>query len=207
MNSFDRNRFPGTATRAARHRTLALASQSPRRLAILREFGFRPVVIASAFEESALSRELEPDAYALSAARGKALAARHRLPIVAADTVVVVDGEILGKPQDPPDAERMLRLLSGRVHDVLSAVVLRYRGQLREAIDRSQVRFKILADAAIREYIASGEPEGKAGAYAIQGLGSRFVENYLGSYRNIVGFPIEVFMEIWKQTFPDPPED
>lgn len=183
------------------NRRVALASKSPRRLDVLRKFGFTTEIVASTFDESNLPRYFDPRTHVLSAARGKAMGATHSLPIVAGDTVVVIDNEILGKPRDGEDAARMLRRLSGRWHQVFSAVVLRYRGTILEAVDRSGVRFKSLSDQQIRDYVATGEPAGKAGAYAIQGLGSHHVEDYAGSYWNIVGFPIEAFMPIWQSLF------
>ncbi len=182
-------------------RRVALASQSPRRLEILTKFGFLTEVVDSSFDETTLPPNLDPRAHVLSAAHGKALGAVHSLPIVAGDTVVVVDNEILGKPRDAEDASRMLRRLSGRWHQVFSAVALRYRGKLTANADRSGVRFKPLSEQQIQDYIATGEPTGKAGAYAIQGLGSQYIADFSGSYWNIVGFPIEAFMELWESCF------
>ena len=110
--------------------------------------------------------------------------------VLAADTVVVVDGEILGKPRDDEDARRMLRLLSGREHTVLTGVALRDAAAQAAEVDETRVRFAALSDAEIDWYVATGEPRDKAGAYAIQGLGSLFVEAVEGSYSNVVGLPI-----------------
>ncbi|MBI2821279.1 MAG: septum formation protein Maf [Acidobacteria bacterium] len=181
---------------------VALASRSPRRLEILEKFGFRTVVVASSFDERTLWRGLPPEEYASCAARGKALGVVQHLPVVAGDTVVVVDGHTLGKPSDAAEAASMLRRLSGREHAVVSAVVLRTGVEVREAVDRSRVLFRDLSEAQIAEYVATGEPLGKAGAYAIQGEGSRLVAGFSGSYWNIVGFPIEIFMRIWRERFP-----
>lgn len=182
---------------------VALASQSPRRLEILERFGFHTVVVASSFDERTLWRGLPPEEYVSCAARGKALgAAQQRLPVVAGDTIVVVGRHMLGKPSNAAEAANMLCRLSGREHEVLSAVALRTGADVREAIDRSHVRFRALSEAQIAEYVATGEPLEKAGAYAIQGEGSRLVAGFSGSYWNIVGFPIEAFMQIWKERFP-----
>src|SRR5713226_7917850 len=107
---------------------VALASQSPRRLEILQKFGFSAEVVSSSFDERKMPRNLDPRSHVLTAARGKAFGASHTLPIVAGDTIVVIDGEIFGQPKNPEDAARMLRRLSGRWHEVFSGVVLRYRG-------------------------------------------------------------------------------
>jgi septum formation protein len=110
--------------------------------------------------------------------------------ILAADTTVVVDGEILGKPIDDGDAERMLRLLSGRAHEVLTGISLRRDGQEAGRVLTTIVRFKALSDAEISWYVRSGEGRDKAGAYAIQGLASRFIPDIEGSYANVVGLPV-----------------
>jgi len=117
-------------------------------------------------------------------------------PVLAADTVVVIDGLVLGKPVDPDDAKRMLRLLSGRSHEVITAVALMStrRGQSDTSIDAmiesTVVEFAPLGTAEIDWYVATGEPSDKAGAYAIQGLASRFVTRIEGSYSNVVGLPM-----------------
>ena len=132
--------------------------------------------------------------------RSASRATRHWLPpsgstgrdawILAADTVVVVDGRILGKPTSPADARRMLSLLSGVVHEVLTAVVVRHAGSETSEVVSTRVRFTALSAAEIDWYVESGEPDGKAGAYAIQGLGSRFVDWIEGSWSNVVGLPV-----------------
>jgi septum formation protein len=110
--------------------------------------------------------------------------------VLAADTVVVVDGRILGKPADDADAARMLRLLSGRAHDVLTGVVVRRDEREAMAVDSTAVSFTPLDEADIAWYVASGEPRDKAGAYGVQGLASRFVARIEGSYSNVVGLPV-----------------
>jgi nucleoside triphosphate pyrophosphatase len=173
---------------------LVLASASPRRAELLSTAGFafdvRPVDV----DET--PRHAEPAAtYALRVARDKALAAGGQVTgndawILAADTVVVVDGGILGKPTSHADARRMLSMLSGVVHEVLTAVVVRHRGSETSEVVSTRVRFTSLSPAEIDWYVESGEPDGKAGAYAIQGLGSRFVDWIEGSWSNVVGLPV-----------------
>jgi len=173
---------------------LVLASASPRRAELLRTAGFTFEVRPADVDET--PRPAEPPAtYALRVARDKALAAAERVNgtdawILAADTVVVVDGRILGKPTGPADARRMLSLLSGVVHEVLTAVVVRHAGSETSEVVSTRVRFTTLSAAEMDWYVESGEPDGKAGAYAIQGRGSRFVDWIEGSWSNVVGLPV-----------------
>lgn len=173
---------------------LVLASASPRRAELLRTAGFAFEVRPADVDET--PRPAEPPAtYALRVARDKALAAAERVNrpdawILAADTVVVVDGGILGKPAGPADARRMLSMLSGVVHEVLTAVVVRHAGSETSEVVSTRVHFTALSAAEIDWYVESGEPDGKAGAYAIQGLGSRFVDWIEGSWSNVVGLPV-----------------
>jgi septum formation protein len=163
---------------------LVLASGSPRRRELLEGLGVVFTVRPVDLDESPLPGEAPRD-YVLRLAVEKAAAASGEL-VLAADTTVVVDGQILGKPQDDDDARRMLRLLSGREHSVLTGIAL---GKAAE-VDETLVRFAPLSEAEIDWYVATGEPRDKAGAYAIQGLGSLFVEAVQGSYSNVVGLPI-----------------
>ena len=173
---------------------LVLASASPRRAELLKTAGFTFEVRPADVDET--PRPAEPPAtYALRVARDKALAAAERVNrpdawIRAADTVVVVDGGILGKPTGPAEARRMLSMLSGVVHEVLTAVVVRHAGSETSEVVSTRVRFAALSAAEIDWYVESGEPDGKAGAYAIQGLGSRFVDWIEGSWSNVVGLPV-----------------
>jgi septum formation protein len=172
---------------------LVLASASPRRAELLRTAGFSFAIDPADVDETPRPGEA-PDVYALRVARDKARTAADRAGtgsrILAADTVVVVAGAILGKPADHADARRMLSMLSGVVHEVLTAVVLRQDGREASEVAATRVRFVALTPAEIEWYVQSGEPEGKAGAYAIQGLGSRFVEWIEGSWSNVVGLPV-----------------
>lgn len=171
--------------------TLILASQSPRRRELLERAGFRFLVRPAEVDESWREGE-DPEAHVRRLAREKAraVAASQQEIVLGADTVVVLDGEILGKPADAADARRMLELLSGREHCVFTGVCLK-RGDLElvEA-ERTLVRFARLEDEEIRAYVDSGEPMDKAGAYAIQGLASKFVERIEGCYFNVVGLPV-----------------
>lgn len=139
------------------------------------------------------------DAYAQRIARDKALAVAPRHPsriVLAADTTVVLDGQIYGKPADRADAARMLRALSGRSHEVLTAVAVAHPAvdgrprEIAEHLERTTVTFDSMTPAEIDWYVASGEADGKAGAYAIQGLAARFIPRIEGSYSNVVGLPV-----------------
>jgi septum formation protein len=171
---------------------LILASASPRRSALLREAGYAFDVDPAHVDESALAGE-PPRAYVLRVAadKARAVAARHPEDLVlAADTTVVVDGEMLGKPIDDEDARGMLRKLSGRTHDVLTGVVLAGQGLASSDVVVTQVRFRPLTAGEMDWYVASGEPHDKAGAYGVQGLAARFVVSVEGSYSNVVGLPV-----------------
>jgi septum formation protein len=170
---------------------LILASASPRRADLLAaaglEFSVRPVEV----DERPLDGEAPPD-YVLRVARNKARACNATSDdvVLAADTAVVIDGLILGKPTDDADAARMLRLLSGRVHHVLTGVAVRRGSREVVAVETTAVTFDRLNEDEIRWYVASGEPRDKAGAYAVQGLASRFVTRIDGSHSNVVGLPV-----------------
>jgi septum formation protein len=171
---------------------LILASASPRRVELLRDAGYAFDVEPAHVDETEVAGEL-PRAYVLrvAALKARTIAARHPEDIVlAADTTVVVDGGMLGKPRDDEDARRMLGLLSGRAHDVLTGMVVVSAGRESSAVVETCVRFRSLTPAEVDWYIASGEPHDKAGAYGVQGLASRFVESVEGSYSNVVGLPV-----------------
>jgi septum formation protein len=175
---------------------LILASQSPRRRELLLAAGFEFVVHEANVDETPRQGETA-DVYAERLARAKAAAVAVAHPaatVIGADTVVVIDDEILGKPVDGADARRMLRQLSGREHTVLTAVAVICAGAthrpVHSVIERTSVWMEVLDVAAIDRYIATGEPLDKAGAYAIQGYASRFIPRISGSYSNVVGLPI-----------------
>jgi septum formation protein len=170
---------------------LLLASTSPRRAELLRAAGFEFDVAPSDVDETPLPGE-RPREYVLRLALQKARAARPApgQVVLAADTTVVIDEDILGKPASAGEATAMLNRLAGRVHEVWTGVALRLDG--REVSEAAVTRVEVapMTAAEIAWYVASGEPEGKAGAYAIQGFASRFVTHLEGSYSNVVGLPV-----------------
>jgi len=172
---------------------IILASQSPRRSEILRQAGIPFVVRSANVDETARLVEI-PEDYVKRIARDKAMAvgAAPGEIVLGADTVVVIDGEILGKPAGSADATRMLRLLAGREHEVLTGICLRRNGEMVIDCARTRVWFMPLTLEEAARYVASGEPMDKAGGYAIQGLASKFIERIDGSYTNVVGLPIEL---------------
>ena len=173
---------------------IVLASASPRRAELLASAGFTFTVQPAGVDEQTRRGEVPAD-YVLRIARAKAAAIgidcrESGSVILAADTAVVVAEEILGKPADDTDAVRMLKLLSGRVHEVFTGVVLLDAGGETVEVARTQVRLLPLTDLEIGWYVGTKEPEGKAGAYAIQGIGARFVDWIEGSWSNVVGLPV-----------------
>jgi septum formation protein len=179
---------------------LVLASASPRRAEILRAVGWDFEVAPANIDESLREGE-KPAAYVERLAREKAEAsARARLfgLVLGADTVVVIDGEILGKPRDDAEARRMLASLRGRWHEVLTGVALVRAEDFRAVVvhARTRVRFAQMSDAEIDGYVATGEPSDKAGAYAVQGRAALFVEGIEGDYWNVVGLPVRLVYEL-----------
>jgi len=171
---------------------LVLASASPRRAELLRAAGFTFDVAPADVDESRLTNE-SPTAYALRVAREKAAVASSHYPdaaVLAADTIVAAGSRILGKPADAAEAAGMLHLLSGAEHVVQTAVVLRVNGRETSDVASTRVRMRPLTAEEIAWYVATGEPAGKAGAYAIQGRAARFVEWIEGSWSNVVGLPV-----------------
>ena len=169
---------------------LTLASASPRRLELLAQIGVVPDAVRPAdIDETPLKAEL-PRVYAGRMAREKALAVQAEGLVLAADTVVAVGRRILEKPCDAAEAERFLRLLSGRRHRVITGVALRHGDKLRLRQVETAVRFKHMSDPEIAAYIASNEWQGKAGGYGIQGLASAYIPWINGSYSNVVGLPL-----------------
>jgi len=172
---------------------LVLASGSPRRRQLLAEAGITFELAESGVEEQRRPQESARE-YALRMARAKAEAVSTRVApaiVLGADTVVECAGEILEKPVDAADARRMLGILSGRGHIVITAFALARDGQVIEAdAVESAVFFRPLSDAEIREYVATGEPFDKAGAYGIQGAGGEFISNLEGPRDNVMGLPV-----------------
>ncbi len=178
-----------------------LASRSPRRVKFLREAGFVFRIEPADVPEVPGTFETASD-YALRVAAAKALAAGANNPgqlTLGADTDVVLDGQILGKPVDAADAARMLALLSGRTHQVISAVVLMQGARRESALTVTEIDFVELSAQKIATYVASGESMGKAGAYGIQGAAACFVRNVRGSYTGVVGLPMAETCELLRQ--------
>jgi len=171
---------------------ICLASNSPRRRELLSQIGVAHMVMAADIDESVHPGE-PPQAYVVRLAREKALAIHHKrpqLPVLAADTTVVVDGRVFGKPRDRTDAIAMLLELAGRTHEVLTAVALASAQGVSERFSASTVRFRKISPEECAAYWESGEPRDKAGGYAIQGLGAVFVESLSGSYSAVMGLPL-----------------
>jgi septum formation protein len=182
---------------------LILASASPRRAELLRAAGIAFDVRPADVNETVLAGE-HPEMYVRRVAEDKVRVIHQQAPgciVLAADTTVVVGGEILGKPEDADQARRMLRLLSGRTHEVITGVAMRTPddGVADVRIAKTVVEFARLTSDEIEWYVASGEPRDKAGAYAIQGLASRFVTRIEGSYSNVVGLPVALVYEMLKR--------
>jgi septum formation protein len=179
---------------------LVLASNSPRRKALLAAAGIPCEVVPVEVDETVVGLE-PPGEHVRRLARLKAEAGQAKRPgrvILGADTIVVVGNEILGKPLDPEDAARMLRLLSGREHEVLTGVALVSPARTVVEVAKTRVWFTPVGDEDIDAYVASGEPRDKAGAYAIQGLASRFVDRIQGNYTNVVGLPVPLVYRLLK---------
>ena len=178
--------------------SIILASASARRQELLRQIGVRFTVRSQDIDESIRSGELAND-YVIRMAQEKAKSALSAFPVnkdsnatvvLAADTSVVCDADVLGKPIDEADAVDMLRRLSGREHRVLSAVTLATQDKQRTLLSESRVRFREISIAEAQQYYRSGESAGKAGAYAIQGYAAVFVEQRIGSYSGVMGLPL-----------------
>lgn len=175
--------------------TLYLASASPRRRELLAQIGVPFVTLIASIDENPLPNE-PANAYVERLAREKALAGLARASdtadavVLGADTAVVLDGRILGKPQDRDEALDMLQALSGREHEVLTAVALASEGRCESRVVASRVGFRPLSQAEAEAYWATGEPRDKAGSYGIQGLAAVFVSHLQGSYSAVVGLPL-----------------
>ncbi len=178
---------------------IILASASPRRAEILRTVGWPFETLVVNIDESRHENE-EAAGYVQRLAREKAEAAAQKASdkmIVAADTTVVIDDHILEKPVGLQDAKRMMRLLSNRWHQVLTGIALiDSSAQVTIAYEQTEVKFAAMSDVEIDWYVATGEPADKAGAYAIQGVGARFIEGIKGDYFNVVGLPVRLLYEL-----------
>lgn len=192
---------------------LILASRSPRRAELLAAAGISFEVLAADIDETPRGGEA-PEAYVERLAIEKARAVLALLDdkpkglsprtvvVLGADTTVTIDGLILGKPENPGEAAEMLRRLRGRAHDVFTGVALVSAEGVHSAVDRTRVWFEPMTDEDISWYVESGEPVDRAGAYAIQGLASRFIARIEGSYTNVVGLPVALVSSILRQRKP-----
>jgi septum formation protein len=189
-----------------------LASQSPRRQALLDQIGvaYRVLLPTDVEAAEALEAVLPQESalrYVKRVTRLKVLAALEQIqhqsleaaPVLCADTTVVVEGHILGKPANESEATQMLSLLSGKTHQVLTAVAIGHNREIHLALSRSRVKFASMTAADIQDYVASQEPMGKAGAYAIQGRASAFISHVSGSYSGIMGLPLYETTQLLKQ--------
>lgn len=180
---------------------LVLASASPRRRDILRQLGLEVEVRPADVDERLLPGE-DPGEHVRRLAREKAARVLESEPdalVIAGDTVVVRDGEVLGKPADPDEAVAMLVLLSGKTHEVLSGLAVAGGDHAVDAVTRTSVRFRTFDRDTARGYVATGEPMDKAGAYGIQGLGAALVESVDGDYYSIVGLPVIALLRLFEQ--------
>ncbi len=187
---------------------MVLASASPRRRELLSAlFDTFEVIVSNVDEEALFVTPAEEGAQRV--AKAKALEVARIAPealVIAADTAVVVDSAVLQKPADAKDARRMLRMLSGRTHKVVTAVAVAFQGRCHTAVEMTEVDFARMTDEQIRRYVATGEPMDKAGAYGIQGRASIFITGIRGCYFNVVGLPLhrlgvlleEQGLDIWK---------
>jgi septum formation protein len=185
---------------------LVLASASPRRRELLAQAGYAFVVRPAHIPEDSLPDE-DPIAYVVRLAREKAEAVFRELAdatavVLGADTTVTLDGQILGKPVDDADAARMLRMLSGRTHRVITGVALATESGTQVAAEVTAVRFLTLSDEEIRGYVVTGEPLDKAGAYGIQGRAARWIPRIEGCYFNVVGLPLALVSTLLESIIP-----
>lgn len=186
--------------------SIYLASRSPRRAELLQQMGVLFTVVPADIDETPHALE-RSDAYVKRLAIEKAQAgyalvlqkAWFEMPVLAADTTVSIDGEILGKPQDDEDAYRMLSLMSGRWHEVHTGIAVAQAGHLAMEISSTMVQMDDLSDAVIRAYIATGEPKDKAGAYGIQGIAGSLIKRIEGSYSGVMGLPVYETAKLLKQ--------
>ena len=185
-------------------KNIVLASQSPRRVELLKQLDIHCLVMPADIDETAMLNE-SPSDYVLRLAKQKAQAVAskfvdndlpdiilpgHNLPILAADTTVALGLQILGKPVNDADAFEMLKQLSGSTHQVHTAIAVAFNGKLETALNSTQVEMMPLSDAMINAYIATGEHKDKAGSYAIQGLAGSWIKKITGSYTGVMGLPL-----------------
>ena len=169
---------------------LILASQSPRRKELLTLLGYSFRVMVAPMDETMEDLPVTEAVARLSCRKAAAVEAGEEQIVIGADTVVVLDGQVLGKPRDAADAVRMLRSLSGRTHEVMTGVCLRKGDTVTTHTEVTEVTFRPLTEKEIEEYVATKEPMDKAGSYGIQGGAARFVEGIRGDYYNVMGLPV-----------------
>lgn len=187
---------------------IVLASQSPRRAELLGRLGLAFEVRPAHIDESYVDHEM-PAAHAERLAREKAIAGARANPdalVVGSDTIVVLGRDVLGKPRDEAEAVEMLLRLGGREHEVFTGIAVAYGGRVESALERVRVRFRPLDRRACEEYVATGEPMDKAGAYGIQGFGSALVEGITGDYFAVMGLPVVAMLGLierfgWRYAF------
>ncbi|MEY2580468.1 MAG: nucleoside triphosphate pyrophosphatase [Ilumatobacteraceae bacterium] len=181
--------------------TVVLASASPRRSELLSQIGVTFTVRAPDIDESPIEGEA-PVAYVrrLAFAKGSAVVAAADELVIAADTTVEIDATILGKPHDDTDAASMLRRLSGRTHRVHTGLAISLRGQEHVDVCTTLVTFVTLDETAVQWYVATGEPLGKAGSYAIQGAGAALVSRIDGSVSNVIGLPLHLVIDLARRS-------
>lgn len=187
---------------------LILASQSPRRAELLSRLGLAFEIVPADIDESYLGHEMPAD-HAERLAREKAIAIARLYPdalVIGSDTIVIIDGDVLGKPRDAGEAVHMLRRLGDREHQVLTAVAVVWGTRIHSAVEPVRVRFRPLSDRECEEYVATGEPMDKAGAYGIQGFGSALVESIDGDYFAVMGLPVVRTLQLlrkhgWRYAF------
>ena len=186
--------------------SIILASKSPRRKEILENLGLKFDIVTADADESSDIRE--PGTLVMTLAERKGLAVKEKLGdsadnsiIIACDTLVYCDGEFLGKPKSREDAERMIKMLSGSSHEVISGIFISYRGESANAYASTKVIFDKMTDSEIEAYLNTDEPYDKAGAYAIQGLASAHIKGIEGDYFNVVGLPVNVLCNTLKEKF------
>ena len=181
-------------SKALNNMSIILASASPRRRELLEMLGVKDMKIIPAHGEEHAPEGASPAESVIAISGGKAREAAEQCApgdvIIAADTVVCLDGEILGKPHDTEDARHMLRRLSGREHEVYTGVTIIADGRVLQGAECTKVRFRALKASEIDAYVATGEPMDKAGAYGAQGIGSLFVEGITGDFFNVMGLPL-----------------
>jgi septum formation protein len=191
--------------KAVKSPRLVLASGSPRRVELLNQIGIDCDVFPTDIDETVATDELAKD-YVMRLARQKAQACLERLdaslshqPIIAADTTVVYSNRILGKPESPEDAVKMLQLLAGKMHHVHTAVSLAFNGELNIALSTTAVEMIAMTTAQIEAYVATGEHKGKAGSYGIQGAAATWIKRIDGSYSGVMGLPLYQTAELLRK--------